>query len=212
MKKSKLHKIVFGSLIAFSFLVVSAMIFLTQLAAIRNTPPPVIGQVPDFSLTERSGQTVRLGDLRGKVWIVDFVFTRCAGPCSLMTHQMAELQKRIGEARDVRLVTITVDPERDTPEVLREYADMYGASKTNWFFLTGDKEKIFTLIRKGFMLIVDEDDKETLESGGHAILHSTKFVVVDTQGRIRGTFDGTNVEEMNNLLGLVENLRPKRRR
>jgi protein SCO1/2 len=129
-----------------------------------------------------------------------------------MTQQMAELQKRIGDARDIRLVTVTVDPERDTPEVLREYADFHEASKTNWLFLTGDKEKIFKLIRKGFMLIVDEDDKETLESGGHAILHSTKFVVVDTQGRIRGLFDGTNPEEMNNLLGLVEALRPKRRR
>jgi cytochrome oxidase Cu insertion factor (SCO1/SenC/PrrC family) len=189
------------------------MIFLTQLAAIRGQKQiPVLGRIPDFSLTDRSGNTVRLGDLLGKVWIADFVFTHCAGPCPVMSHQMAELQKRIGDARDIRLVTITVDPDRDTPEVLRDYANLYGASDTGWLFLTGKKEEIFTLIREGFKLIVDQNDKETLEEGGHAILHSTKFVVVDPKGQVRGTFDGTNVEEMNDLLSLVESLRPKRRR
>jgi cytochrome oxidase Cu insertion factor (SCO1/SenC/PrrC family) len=135
MQKKTLHKIVFGGMIGFSFLVVTTMIFLTQLAAIRGQKQiPVLGRIPDFSLTDRSGNTVRLGDLLGKVWIADFVFTHCAGPCPVMSHQMAELQKRIGDARDIRLVTITVDPDRDTPEVLRDYANLYGASDTGWLF------------------------------------------------------------------------------
>ncbi len=204
---------VFGSLIVFSFLVVTTMIFLTQLAAIRGQKQiPILGQVPDFSLTERSEQTVRLGDLRGKVWIADFVFTRCAGPCPVMTQQMAELQKRIGDARDLRLVTITVDPERDTPEVLREYAEFHGASKTNWLFLTGGKKEIYALIREGFKLIAQEASAEELDAGSDAILHSTKFVVVDTQGRIRAYHDDMTDKGMNDLLNTVESLRPRRRR
>src|SRR6185369_9277822 len=102
--------------------------------------------VADFSFTECHGQTVTKADLLGKPWLACFIFTQCAGPCPRVSEQMAVLQKRLKEL-DVRLVSFTVDPDRDTPEVLRAYADKYGADPEKWWFLTGDKAEIYRLVK-----------------------------------------------------------------
>lgn len=117
-------------------------------------PPrlPVYGSIPDFSLTERSGQPVGRSDLRGKVWIANFIFTHCPDTCPLQSGQMARLQTEFAGDADVRLVSITVDPERDTPAVLARYADRLGALPGRWLFLTGGKGAIYGLAREGFRL------------------------------------------------------------
>lgn len=150
---------------------------------------PILGKVTDFQLTERNGQSITLTDLRGKVWVADFIFTSCAGPCPIMSRRMADVQQKWSRENGLRLVSISVDPERDTPAVLKEYANQYGANPNRWLFLTGDMKVISDLAVNGFKLGSVED----------AIYHSTKFALVDRLGRIRGYYDGTSNDEVNQL-------------
>ncbi len=149
---------------------------------------------PDFSLVERSGRTVTLRDLRGRPWIADFVFTACAGPCRDMSRRMRELQDTLPER--VRLVSISVDPERDRPEVLQKYAGEFGADPARWLFLTGEKASVRKLVMEGFFLPVSD----TSGDSANAILHSEKFLLVDAKGRVRGYYDALEDEAMARLL------------
>ncbi len=155
----------------------------------------VFGTVPGFDLIERSGSKVSLADLKGKVWVADFVFTHCAGPCPLISSKMAKLQKAVSDLDGVRLVSFTVDPDRDTPEVLREYAQHYLADPERWVFLTGPKQPLYHLIGDGFHLAVEEEGSDT-----GAVTHSTRLVLVDRQGRIRGYYDGSDPGTIEALL------------
>jgi cytochrome oxidase Cu insertion factor (SCO1/SenC/PrrC family) len=138
---------------------------------------PVIRAVPEFSLTDQNGQTVTNADLRGKIWIADFIFTRCAGPCPLMTARMLEMQKALVKTPEVKLVSVTVDPEYDTPEVLKAYAEANFADPERWKFLTGDKVVIEKLVTEGFMQHLSEE-------GGEPV-HGTMFLIVDGNGMVR---------------------------
>lgn len=138
---------------------------------------PVIRAVPEFSLTDQNGQTVTNADLRSKVWIADFIFTRCAGPCPLMTARMLEMQKALVKTPDVKLVSVTVDPEYDTPEVLKAYAEANFADPNRWKFLTGDKAVIEKLVTEGFMQHLAEENGEPV--------HGTMFLIVDGNGMVR---------------------------
>ena len=112
----------------------------------------VLWPVPDFSLTERSGRRVALADLRGTVWIANFIYTHCTDTCPLQSAAMARLQADLSSEPDVRLVSITVDPDQDTPDVLAEYATRFGADRDRWLFLTGEKKIIYALAQGGFRL------------------------------------------------------------
>jgi len=156
----------------------------------RLTAPdlPVLGQVTAFSLTSHRGETVTFDDLAGAPWIADFIFTRCGLSCPTMSARMAELDDgRV--PRRVRLISITVDPEHDTPEVLAEYATVFGASD-RWSFLTGPGDEILGLALQGFHLTVDPQPPAGMASPEEPIVHSTRFVLVDGRGRIRGYYDG----------------------
>jgi protein SCO1/2 len=176
----------------------------------REESLPVIGTVPEFSLTERSGQPFGLNNLRGHIWVVDFIFTNCAGTCPIMTTAMAELQTAIVKQKldDVKFVSITVDPERDTPEVLSRFAEAYHAEVNRWYFLTGDSAAIQQLANKGFWL-------GAATSGGsenEPIIHSDRFVLVDRQGRIRGYYHGTEETAVAQLLKDIKKLYREARR
>lgn len=119
---------------------------------------PRLGTVPAFMLQERSGATMMQADLLGQVWISSFIYTRCATECPLISSQMARLQDAFSAERDVRLVSITVDPQHDTPEVLARYAQSFAAHPQRWLFLTGDKVAIYRLAREGFRLGVVEPE------------------------------------------------------
>jgi protein SCO1/2 len=128
--------------------------------ATENDLPPPIGAVPAFTLRERSGIAVSREDLLGKVWVTDFIFTRCVDECPLVSQRMARLQAAFATKADFRLVSITVDPAHDTPEVLARYAANFGADARRWLFLTGEKTAIYQLIRRGFRLgVVDPSDQ-----------------------------------------------------
>lgn len=169
----------------------------------QTQPLPVYGAVPEFSLIAEDGRTISLDDLRGSMFIADFIFTRCAGTCPVMSRQMQVLQKEFVNDADIRLVSITVDPEYDTQEVLQKYAELYGARPGKWIFLTGEKSSIHSLAQKGFRLGVSEEGGTAAEP----IIHSTKFVLVDMQGRIRGYYDGTEEESVKHLIDDVRTLK-----
>ncbi len=153
-----------------------------------------LAQAPQFTFTAQDGTTVSTADFKGKIWVANFIFTRCAGPCPLMTSRMAEVNQALGKkATDVELVTITVDPEYDTPEVLKEYSEQVGASPDRWKFLTGPKDQIETVVMKGFLQALSR------EPSGVPI-HSTRFVLVDRDGWIRGFLDGNDPELPQKLL------------
>jgi protein SCO1 len=153
--------------------------------------PEVLFELPDFQLTERGGKTIGRDDLKGKVWIASFVFVHCCGPCPQISGTMARLQQELADLPDLRLVTFTVDPERDTQAALREYAKHFGADEERWLFLTGDKARIHELSEKGFKLAVAEA-QGSARTPGNEFEHSTRLILVDRQGRVRGYFDGTN--------------------
>jgi len=179
----------------------------------------VFGTVPDFSLIERSGKRVTLADLRGKVWIANFIYTHCPDTCPLQSAQMARLQQEIGAERDLRLVSISIDPERDTPKVLSEYAARFGADPPRWLFLTGEKKAIHRLAQEGFRLSA-VDPEEGVRGwlfgvapvmahhgqAGKTFLHSSRFVLVDRQARIRGYYQFNDVEAMGRLVNDVKTL------
>src|SRR5436309_1204474 len=145
----------------------------------RPTGPEPLGKVPAFELTERIGQSVSDPPLRGKVWVASFVFTRCTGPCPQVTRTMEHLQKELNLARrdDLRLVTFTVDPERDRPKELQNYARHFDADPTKWLFLTGKKEEIHRLLVEGFKVGVREKPVNERKPGDE-FDHSTHLVVV----------------------------------
>jgi len=153
--------------------------------------------IGDFSLTERSGKTVTKQDLLGKPWVVGFVFTRCAGPCPRVSGQMRKLQDS-WKNEDVRLVTMTVDPEYDTTEVLTRYAKACGADAEKWRFLTGDKETMYRYIETHFRMPVEETTGPDRKPG-FEVIHTTNLMLVDAKGVVRGKYNALVPEEMAKL-------------
>ncbi len=210
----------------------------------------VFGSLPEFSLTERNGQRITLAALRGKVWIANFIYTHCTDTCPLQSARMARLQADLAAEEDVRLVSITVDPEADTPQVLAEYAARFGADRDRWLFLTGQKKALYALALEGFHLSVADpaeaadpsagkrspasrpdarpgQSSRSREIPGHTVarilndlgawlfepgpaqahpghpgrpfVHSSRFVLVDRQARIRGYYPGDDEDALGRL-------------
>jgi cytochrome oxidase Cu insertion factor (SCO1/SenC/PrrC family) len=145
------------------------------------------GVVPDASLVERSGRRMRIADLAGTPWVADFVYTHCSGTCPLLSAEMARLRHRVGQG--VRLVSFSVDPARDTPEVLAAYAQRFGAPRDGWLFFTGDVSELRRLISRGFHLAVADPPPGDATLAG-TITHSEKIVLVDRELHIRRYYDG----------------------
>jgi protein SCO1 len=156
---------------------------------------PRIIEMPRFTLIDQSGDEFSSESLRGYFTVVNFIFTNCGGICPAMTFQMHQLHQKFDSSQPVRFISITVDPERDTPEVLMAYALTHHADLSRWVFLTGEKDEIFDISRKGFLLGVESEGGTLREP----ILHSQKFVLVDREGYIRGYFDGFDDEETKEL-------------
>jgi len=166
---------------------------------------PVLGDVPAFALTAHTGQPITLDVLRGKVWIATFFFTSCQSICPITQDNMVEVQKAFASTPAVQMVSFTVDPERDTVPVLDDYARRRGAIPGKWWFVTGGKKAIYRLARQGFKLAAD-DMPEELQGTRHDFIHSEKFVLVDTQGRIRGYYSGLDMEQVRRLIEDVQKL------
>ena len=150
---------------------------------------PIISPVADFTLTNQEAAAVSLADLRGHVWLADIIFSRCAGPCPRLTRQMKEIQQSLPAQSQARLVTLTTDPTYDTPAVLKAYAGKFGADTSRWHFLTGSKKEIAALAGDSLKLTALEKTPSERQSPEDLFIHSTIFVLVDKQGRLRGFFE-----------------------
>ena len=185
---------------AIAFLAVS-MLLGVAFSNLKNTRPYTvpghlqkISEVPAFALTDQTGRTVTLADLKGKIWVANFIFTRCKGPCPLSTLRMAELNKRLARARkDVQLISFTVDPDHDTPPVLSEYAKSSEADPVHWQFLTGPSADINDIVVKGLLQPLAKEPDGTPA-------HSTRFVIVDANGWLRGYQDSADPEVLQKLM------------
>jgi protein SCO1/2 len=171
-----------------------------QVNALSSRPLPFHGTVPTFALVNQDFQPFGSRDLSGKIWIADFIFTSCPGPCPIISTRMSELQKPLAKS-DVHLVSFSVDPEKDTPEVLRIYADKLRKEPLRWDFLTGPVDAITSLSRDGFKLGISEGEQP--ES---APIHSTRFVLVDRRGTIRGYYDALAPDGVTKLLADTNHL------
>ena len=171
-----------------------------EVAALRQRTVSSYGTVPSFQLTNQNGQPFGSVQLAGKIWIADFIFTTCPGPCPMISTRMSELQKPL-QKTDVHLVSFTVDPEKDTPEVLRGYAEKLHAQSGRWDFLTGAQSAIYHLSRDGFKLAVSEGSEET-----GIPVHSTRMVLVDRHGEIRGYYEATEADAVTKLLADTSHL------
>ncbi len=170
-------------------LIVAAILCLFFLYRAKQAPNvPVYGKVEDFKLTNQDNKTITLADLKNQVWVADFVFTTCGGICPMMSKSMSAINQGFAKYKDVRMVSISVNPENDTPEALKAYSKKYQAND-QWIFLTGPRDDIQKLATESFKV---GDIKDI-------VFHSALFVLVDRRGRIRGYYDGTDKERMGRL-------------
>lgn len=163
----------------------AAFVVLLLAGCAREEPLPVYGEVPQFELLNQQGHKFGRSSLDGHVWIADFIFTNCESACPRMSSKMHLVQNATGPG--VKLVSFTVDPQRDTPQALEQYGKKYSADEKRWTFLTGEQATLEMLDRDAFKL------------GNLNMDHSTRFVLIDKKGRVRGyygLFDGDPVSKL----------------
>lgn len=172
-------------------------------------PPEMKLPLPAFELTNERGAPYGSADLRGKIWVADFVFTSCPTVCPKLTQRMLEIQRRSRHLGDAfHLVTITVDPENDTPEKLAAYAQGYKADPLRWTFLTGSLDAIEGTVVKGFKMAMGKEESAP-GSGLFSIFHGERLVLVDAEGNLRGYYeaDDAGISALLHDAGVIANQR-----
>jgi protein SCO1/2 len=182
-------------------LVLAAAAFLLAACHRADAPPPVLGEVPSFALVERSGTAFGSEQLRGRVWVANFIFTSCPDVCPALTAQMRRLDELLPDAERPARVSVSVDPARDTPEALRRYAERHGIG-ADWHLLTGERAAIERLLMQGFKVAFADGGPPTAP-----ITHSDRFVLVDEGLRIRGYYHGRIPDDVERLVHDVQALR-----
>ena len=199
--RSKIEWLVWGAL-AVTTLVI-AVVFVRE----KLSPPPgIYGQVPAFTLTNQLGQPVSGSNLLGQVWIADVIFSRCPIACERMTRNLAALQSAIAPGEQVKFISLTADPDFDTPAVLNAYGERHRSRPERWNFLTGPKKEVYELAINGMKFIVVDNTEKNPPKIEEYFLHSQHFALVDKQGRIRGWFDSTEPDSKEKILRAVKTL------
>lgn len=158
--------------------------------------------IGNFSLTNQNGETITQDYYRDKIYVADFFFTTCPTICPIMTENMVYLQSQIANDKDVLLLSHSVTPDIDSVAQLKKYALEKGVIDKKWNLVTGDKKHIYELARKSYLAVKDDGD-----GGPFDMIHTENFILIDKERRIRGTYDGTNKEEMAKLLQDLEVLK-----
>src|SRR5947207_15238810 len=190
------------TLVLIPFVTLGLLLWLrhVEVQALKQRTISSYGTVPSFQFVNQNAQSFGSAQLDGKIWIADFIYTTCPGPCPMISTRMGELRKPL-EKTDVHLVSFSVDPEKDTPAVLRDYAGKLQAEPGRWDFLTGPKSAIYKLSHDGFKLAVSDG------SGAQGLpVHSTRMVLVDRHGQIRGYYYATEAEAITKLLADTNHL------
>lgn len=205
---------------SFRWVILSGAILVAALVALRwvdtrTTPSiqplPVIREVGAFSVTNHHGRRLESIELRGRPWAVNLFFSRCPGPCAQLSGVMRTVQDRLqamGSASTARLLSITSDPEFDTPEVLTAYGSKFGADADRWQWVTGTKGDIHRLATEEFLLVLQEKEEALRETPEDLFLHSTLIVVLDTAGRLRGAVEGLEPGAAEKVVTMLRQLEP----
>lgn len=178
----------------------SLLLLLILAACVQRPDLPKLFPLPNTELVNETGQAVRLDAMKGNVTVYNFIFTSCTGTCPIMTNNMRALTPLVEKDAPVRFVSISVDPVRDTPQVLSKYAADV-RNDPRWTFLTGDRDAIVNLSVKGFKLTAGDP-----MPGGEPLLHSSKFAVADKEGVVRGYYDATDGAVAKEVAAVVEQL------
>lgn len=162
-------------------------------------------RIGDFSFLNQEGKTITQSEVEGKIYVAEYFFTTCGTICPKMNKQMRRIQFEFADNDEVRLMSFTVDPEVDTVEQMKRYAEDHGAKKGQWHFLTGSKEDLYSLARKSFF-VLKPAEAQNLGDVGSDFIHTNNFVLVDRKGRIRGYYDGTSKKKVDELMKDIERL------
>jgi protein SCO1/2 len=195
-----------GLLLITLALVVGGYFRVSEQTDSQRVPQPVLSTLSKFSLTNELGQPITLDNLRGQVCLVDVIFTRCPGPCPKLSQRMSELQASLPTNLPVKFVSLTVDPDFDTPPILKTYGRRYGAASGRWLFLTGTKSELYKVIVNGLKLVAVPTPTGGQKPDEDFFVHSTKFVLIDGRGRVRAYYDGLDPEAKRRILGDLEAL------
>jgi cytochrome oxidase Cu insertion factor (SCO1/SenC/PrrC family) len=178
-----------GFVMLFGFMGLAFVLWFVEFTRSYHPPLPVIGPVADFTLMNQDGKISTLADFTNHVWVADIIFTRCAGPCPRMTGQMRSLQNLLPPDSAAKLVTLTTDPEFDSPAVLKKYAERFSADSNRWTFLTGTKKEIAALASGSLKLSAVPVKIEEQKDAADLFIHTTIFVVVDKHAQLRASFE-----------------------
>ena len=195
-----LHKTLWTLLV----LIILGLCGTLALRTLHHAPVPALPQlahVEPFTLTDAEGRTVTEKDFAGRIWVAQFFFASCPGPCPAVSRQLAILQNMLLKASDVRLVSISID-EDDTPAVLQAYAKSVGADPQRWAFLTGTPAMVQKLVTQNFMIGFQKNPQELQATQGRFV-HSTKVALIDAHGTVRGYYDGLDIETPQRLLSAI---------
>jgi len=162
-------------------------------------------RIGDFSLTNQNNKNISHLDYDDHIYVADFFFTTCPSICPIMTENMVYLQSLVNDLTEVKLLSFSVTPEIDTPEVLKAYAQQKGINDSRWNLLTGDKKEIYKLARQSYLVVQEDGNGDE-----HDMIHTENFVLIDKQRRIRGYYDGTQREDMEQIRADIDILRQEK--
>lgn len=175
--------------LAFGLIGLAYLVSLAKMEREQQPALPVLGIIADFTLTNQDGKVTTLADLTNHVWVADIIFTRCAGPCPIMTGKMKQLQDALPQKSEAKLVTLTTDPDFDSPSVIKKYGERFGADFNRWTFLTGSKKEIAALGSSSLKLSSVPVKLDEQKNPVDLFIHGTYFVVVDKHAQLRGVFE-----------------------
>ena len=191
------------SMIVMGLAIISLMVIRVLVARERDRPLPILAEIPAFTLVDQTGSEFPSSELDGKVWVASFLYSTCPGPCPRIVGRLSEIDRRLAGESAFRMVSFTVDPEADTPEVLGIYGKTHAILPSRWKLLTGAPDEQLDLIRRGFMMPVQRSEgltEEQIKESG-AVIHSVRLVLVDGLGRMRAYYDSGDPDEVERLIG-----------
>ena len=178
-----------GVALLLGFLALAYLLSLEEFKQQQRQPLPVIGAIARFTLTNQDSKVTTLADLTNRVWVADIIFTRCAGPCPVITGRMKSLEDALPKTSAAKLVTLTTDPDFDTPAMMKRYGERFGADFNRWLFLTGTKAEIAALGAGSLKLSAVPVAPANQTNAADLFIHTTIFVIVDKHARLRGSFE-----------------------
>jgi protein SCO1 len=169
---------------------------------------PVLGnpghRVDTFSFVDQEGKVITNADVQGKVYVVEYFFTTCKGICPKLNENLAKVYQAYRGNKDIRFLSHTVDPKHDTVQALKAYSQRFEADPNQWYFLTGDKQKLYNMARYSYLISAQDDTAGV--SIDKDFIHDNHYVLVDRDGRVRGFYDGLKTDEVNKLIGDINTL------